>query len=1764
MSNSSQLSSESACFWRRLRSIAASCKSALLTAVAMTAGVVPGEADIAADYGSITSGVQTQAIGMSGTIGTVAIFGTASFPVLLGTAAPTQAVTAAGRYDGSYDAGAGRAVAFCHTGFFDTAGGLRSTLFANSILWASKQAAPAGTTVAIANNVVSSSFTSGLGYTTTAVGTNLTAANLTGVHVLVLSAHTTFTASAVTNIKNFAAAGGGIVMTATPWALASANYATANSILDPFGLCYSTDYSPESSWTPPAVAYPAIQSALPAADALIADKEGTSVMTAANRSIAANAVFQVTDIRIDIPALATKLALLSDSAHYGMIAPTAAAPINTTNKPVEKMLASYQSKTFDLLTPAQLFVHPAASDFPGLPTAGAPTVSRTMSINGNTPTDVYMNHGERPVRIETGLYAPPGASVTITIPDNKTADGLQAHISPNGSQDTTFNITNWTFFPKLWRRVNLTQPSTATGHVFGGLITLLVPPGKSLGNFNVTISGAIEAPVFVLGQNTDAQWNATLKNNPAPYGYIQNSKLTIYLPKARLAEMSNAEQVTAYWKQVMDTADEYYGYTNFRKRGEAIATARYVAAGAAYASYPIEAGWGTNSDSMLNGARLNGSWGDYHELGHNYQDIFDSAFVIANHAEVDVNLFPGMIYTMIHDRTAWDGAHSTYDASTRQTGRNTYLALSAAEQTWQRAHDVSPVSYDFYFNLSEAFGWQAYKTMLTRLMRYLQSPSSATDAALHALNSSDANFKRNRFYLLMCDATGRNLDTYFQRYGLGKVGAGYEITQSVKDAIAAKGYPSWTDNTPIDSLSTPANLHVSEDASPGTEIYQFAATDVEEPGTIWDYSITAGNTGNAFSIDKRTGKLRVQKTNAEVLGSYNLTVQVQDNGVPRFSSTKTFTVTVDNVPEAPAVEGKLFTATSAMANGTSLGTMSVAIEQGRTIGSLEIVAGNDGHFTLNPVTRAITVSNAATLPNPGVVVLTVRAIDSAGATGFGTATILCNRSAGVWEDRWAGTSMTGNPGNTSTFSSFTSGQNVAENYVRRLSGWLVPPVSGVYTFWIASDDSSTLFLSTDEKESGKQAIAGVSGYTSFQVWTASSSQVSTPVFLQAGRAYYIEAQHQEGGGGDHVAVAWQGPGIAQQVIPGTALIPRNATNNFPSSGSLPGISISSPAEGDYLFVPGTFPIATELEENTLTITKVQFFDGETMIGEDATAPYGLDWTNPTPGSHALRARIAHTAGTVDSNARVVTVVAAGPPIITLESPTVAEVNIPTGVGLALSAIVRDDTPATLTSGWSKVSGPGTVQFDTTASATTGATFSANGTYLLRLAANDGSNTSTADLTVKVGSSAPVWNPAAVAYGTVTNSASTYDPGSETYTLAGASAGIDSSGTSDNFQTWGQSFAGDFDVQFKVTGPNVSGTSNERLGAIVRSGSAANGVSAFVGFDTTPTQWAYWITRATAGAANVRTTVNSSWTSATSWVRVARTGSTVTGYYGTDGVAWTQAGTMTLSGDVFAGMCWSTDSTSNSGTAAFTNVTLSGSVANSGSLVNAGPDQSVTTPAASLAGSASDDSQPAIPGVLTTRWSKVSGPGSAAFANANSAATNATFSAAGNYVLRLTADDGQVKTFDDLAIIMPSPFAQWQGTKFGASSSNPSVAGPGADPNHNGLANLLEYALGTNPLANDGSTPVRGEITAGHLALHFTRDTAATDVILTVQASDTLDGPWTDLAQSVSGAPFTALVAGATVAENGTGQVLDVVVGDPQAIADPAKPRRFMRLLVTQP
>ncbi len=115
--------------------------------------------------------------------------------------------------------------------------------------------------------------------------------------------------------------------------------------------------------------------------------------------------------------------------------------------------------------------------------------------------------------------------------------------------------------------------------------------------------------------------------------------------------------------------------------------------------------------------------------------------------------------------------------------------------------------------------------------------------------------------------------------------------------------------------------------------------------------------------------------------------------------------------------------------------------------------------------------------------------------------------------------------------------NWADNYGTRIVGYLHPQVTGIYTFWISSDDNGELWLSTDETETNKTRLAHVPGWTNSLEWSWFDQQKSVVISLTAGKRYFIEALQKEGGGGDNLAVAWKRPGGSQEVISGEYLSP---------------------------------------------------------------------------------------------------------------------------------------------------------------------------------------------------------------------------------------------------------------------------------------------------------------------------------------------------------------------------------------------------------------------------------------------------------------------------------------------------------------------------------------------------------------------------------------------------------------------------------------------------
>ena len=107
----------------------------------------------------------------------------------------------------------------------------------------------------------------------------------------------------------------------------------------------------------------------------------------------------------------------------------------------------------------------------------------------------------------------------------------------------------------------------------------------------------------------------------------------------------------------------------------------------------------------------------------------------------------------------------------------------------------------------------------------------------------------------------------------------------------------------------------------------------------------------------------------------------------------------------------------------------------------------------------------------------------------------------------------------------------------------------------------------------------------------------------------------------------------------------------------PVVSITAPADGSVV-LPGT-PITITATATDLAVggqpgqvTKVEFFDGDALLGEDTSAPYSFSWAHSTSGVRSLTAKATDNEGasTVSSPVNVTVLVGDGRPTITSFSP----------------------------------------------------------------------------------------------------------------------------------------------------------------------------------------------------------------------------------------------------------------------------------------------------------------------------------------------------------------------------------------------------------------------------------------------------------------------------------------------------------------------------------
>jgi len=138
-------------------------------------------------------------------------------------------------------------------------------------------------------------------------------------------------------------------------------------------------------------------------------------------------------------------------------------------------------------------------------------------------------------------------------------------------------------------------------------------------------------------------------------------------------------------------------------------------------------------------------------------------------------------------------------------------------------------------------------------------------------------------------------------------------------------------------------------------------------------------------------------------------------------------------------------------------------------------------------------------------------------------------------------------------------------------------------------------------------------------------------------------------------------------------VPVPKTAPVPVPNNPPTVSLSSPAGGAIYTAPGSISMSATATDSDGSVAKVDFYNGNTLLGTDSSSPYSFSWTNVAAGSYTLKAVATDNAGAASTSVGVaVTVKPNQAPAVSLTSPTTGtSFNAPAAVTLTASATDAD-------------------------------------------------------------------------------------------------------------------------------------------------------------------------------------------------------------------------------------------------------------------------------------------------------------------------------------------------------------------------------------------------------------------------------------------------------------------------------------------------------------
>lgn len=424
---------------------------------------------------------------------------------------------------------------------------------------------------------------------------------------------------------------------------------------------------------------------------------------------------------------------------------TPKAPIRDRD-PYRRVLAAYQAFSLTRDPVRTIAKHPTADTFPGAVPSDALRIEREVEIDLSAP-------GWH----STGLYAPAGELITFSS-SRALPQGTRVRIGAH--KDNIRRRAQWKRPLLITREDPFAGRRAESACAFGGAVYIVVPQGHS-GTARVTVEGAVQAPHFRLGAHSNAEWKR-VRNASAPWAELECDGVILSIESSKIRDLEDADGLMELWQETMDHCADLAGISRTRTRPERIVPDVEISAGFMHSGYPIML-YLPQSDELVSVEGLrDGTWGIWHELGHNQQS--PRLWTFNGTVEVTCNLFSLYLNEKIAGRTdegVWGGL------------RNIDQRLADQLKT-----DVSPwesgnlgLRLQMYRQMQAAFGWEPFKRVFADYAKLPRADWPKTDQA-----------KRDMWLVRFSQHVGRDLGPFFDAWGLG-------VTAEAKAKVA--DLPDW-------------------------------------------------------------------------------------------------------------------------------------------------------------------------------------------------------------------------------------------------------------------------------------------------------------------------------------------------------------------------------------------------------------------------------------------------------------------------------------------------------------------------------------------------------------------------------------------------------------------------------------------------------------------------------------------------------------------------------------------------------------------------------------------------------------------------------------------------------------------------------------------------------------------------------------------------------------------------------------------------------------